>query len=89
MDVVDGRFPPTMIVIATGDKLIPPAQSYDLVEKLKKAGVDASYVEAKGMPHGMAEDARDTWPEDQDWWNEAIVPSLEWVVRTTRSTGLQ
>jgi hypothetical protein len=37
------------------------------------------------MSHGIAEDGRETWPEDQDWWNEAILPGLEWIVKMTRA----
>jgi acetyl esterase/lipase len=82
--IISPQFPPVLVVVATGDELISPTQSYNLVNKLKELGVEASYVEAKGMPHAIAEEGRDTWPEDQDWWNEAILPSLDWVVRMTK-----
>lgn len=85
IDVVNGDFPPTLVIVATEDKLIDPAESYDIVNKLKSLGVDARYLEARGMPHGIAEDGRETWPEDQDWWNEAILPGLEWIVKMTRA----
>lgn len=84
MDVVNGDFPPTLVIVATEDKLIDPAESYDIVNKLKSVGVDARYLEARGMPHGIAEDGREAWPEDQEWWNEAILPGLEWIVKMTR-----
>ena len=84
INVISSSFPPVLVVIATADTLISPDQSYNLVNKLKHLGVDASHVEAKGMPHAIAEEGRDTWPEDQDWWNQAILPSLEWVVRMTK-----
>jgi acetyl esterase/lipase len=85
IDVVNKDFPPTLVIVATEDKLIDPAESYDVVSKLKSVGVDARFLEARGMTHGIAEDGRETWPEDQDWWNEAILPGLEWIVKMTRA----
>jgi acetyl esterase/lipase len=73
-------YPPTFVVVATADWLIPPAESHSVVETLKGFGVEATYAEAKGMGHGICEDAKSSWPEDQDWWAEAILPSLEWTV---------
>lgn len=79
INLLDAFYPPTFVVIATSDWLIPPAESHSVVEKLKTHGVEATFAEAHGMGHGVCEDPRSTWPEDQKWWEEAILPSLEWT----------
>lgn len=79
-------FPPTCIVAATRDSLIPPNQSSDLHSRLSKLGVECTIVECEGMEHGEAEclppgEAR--WEED--WWEQAIKPSLDFAIaRLTR-----
>jgi acetyl esterase/lipase len=85
INLLDSYYPSTFVVIATADWLIPPAESRSVVEKLKSCGVEATFAEAQGMGHGVCEDARSSWPEDQKWWEEAILPSLEWTERKLRS----
>lgn len=83
LGVLSADFPPTFVVVATADDLIPPAQSYAIVDTLKRLGVDAQAGEAHGMGHGRAEvhqsDGR--WPEGVMWWETAIEPSLEFVLK--------
>jgi acetyl esterase/lipase len=86
--VVSEQFPPLMLVIATGDTLIEPSESYDLASKMKEAGGKVQYLEAVGMTHGLAEDGKETWPEGQNWWQEAILPSLTWVVEAVQQQQL-
>ncbi|KAJ9104128.1 hypothetical protein QFC19_004112 [Naganishia cerealis] len=80
IDLLDSTYPPTFVVIATADWLIPPSESHAVVEKLRAAGVEAAFAEAPGMGHGICEDPRSTWPpEGEKWWQEAILPSLQWA----------
>ncbi|GHJ90289.1 hypothetical protein NliqN6_6691 [Naganishia liquefaciens] len=79
INLLSSTFPPTFVVIATADWLIPPAESHALVEKLKGLGVEVTHAEAQGMGHGVCEDPRSSWPEGQNWWVEAVQPSLEWA----------
>ncbi|KAJ9099308.1 hypothetical protein QFC21_004189 [Naganishia friedmannii] len=85
MNLLDSSYPPTFVVIATADWLIPPAESHTVVEKLKACGVEAMSAEAHGMGHGVCEDPRSSWPDDQKWWEEAILPSLQWTARKLRA----
>lgn len=76
-------FPPTFVVIATKDQLVPPEQSYSIIEKCKELGVEVGFGECEGMTHGIAEDGRETWPEGNEWWEKGILPGLEWAVKYT------
>jgi acetyl esterase/lipase len=44
--------PPTLIIHGDADKLVPLQQSEEIVEKLKKAGVETNLVVKKGAGHG-------------------------------------
>lgn len=85
INLLDSSFPPTFVVVATADWLIPPAESYSVVETLKSCGVEATCAEAKGMGHGICEDPRSGWPEEQNWWEEAILPSLQWALQKLKA----
>lgn len=83
VNLITPDFPPTFVVIATKDQLIPPEQSYALVAKCKELGVEVGSGECEGMTHGIAEDGRETWPEGNTWWEKGILPGLEWAVSHT------
>jgi acetyl esterase/lipase len=85
INLLTASFPPTFVVVATADWLIPPSESYSAVEKLKELGVEATYADAVGMGHGVCEDPRASWPEGQRWWEEAVEPSLEWAEKKLRA----
>lgn len=81
IDIITKDSPPTMVVVATADTLIPTSQSYNLHAKLKDLGVDCGYMECDGMKHGEAEclPGLHIWPENCTWWEDAIKPSLDWA----------
>jgi acetyl esterase/lipase len=85
INLLTASFPPTFVIVATADWLIPPSESYSVVEKLKELGVEATYADAVGMGHGVCEDPRSSWPEGQRWWEEAVEPSLEWAEKKLRA----
>lgn len=83
IDIVQSDFPPTMIVVATADTLIPTSHSYNLHSKLKDLGVETALVECPGMKHGEAECLPGLvfWKDDCTWWEDAIRPSLDWAIK--------
>ena len=85
IDMVSSEFPPTMVVVAQLDTLLPPElHSYKLVARLIRDGVEAQSVVCRGMGHGWAEGgpwALAEWESQADvWWDEAIRPSLDWAL---------
>jgi len=86
-EVVSAEFPPTFIVIATADDAVLPAMSYAIVDRLKALDVEVEIGEAEGMGHGGAEvhQSEPKWPEGVQWWETAIEPSLQFVLRHLRA----
>lgn len=79
VNLVTPAFPPTCIVVATADKLIPVTQSYTIYDELVRHGVDAKIVECNEMEHGEAECLpHSNWIEA--WWEEALRPSLDFAI---------
>ena len=74
---ITADYPPTHIVVATADAVIPTSQSYRLHRVLQERGVDCGLTEVEGMEHGEAEHA---WEEGCDWWEKYIKPSLDWTI---------
>ena len=60
--------PPTLIIHGDADKLVPIQQSELMVEKLKKAGVEAKLVVKKGAGHGWAGMDKDM-AQFADWFD--------------------
>jgi acetyl esterase/lipase len=82
---VDSSFPPTFIMNAGGDKLVPTSQSFDFYEVLKSRGVECAMATAVDMEHGKSENWDETDVGYEKWWEEAIEPGLRWMVDKTRS----
>lgn len=80
IQLVSPDFPPTFVMVATKDDLIPVKQSYDFIDKLKEHGVEHAFREAD-MVHGRSEnhprEERETY---ERWFQEAIRPGLDWVI---------
>ena len=84
--IVTSDFPPTCVIVATNDTVIPPSQSRDLHARLVNLGVESIMVECEGMAHGEAEclpDAGARWLEE--WWGQAIKPSLDFAIEKLRN----
>lgn len=83
MALVNQDFPPTFVVVATQDKLIPPQQARDFHQLLEEKGVRCGIAEAN-MAHGKAEN----WDEGDDsyaeYWKSAIEPALDWAIAECR-----
>lgn len=80
IDDLPSNFPPTFVLVATGDDMIPTSHSYGFAAQLRRANVEVQVGEAKGMPHGVAECIPGmVWKEGNNWWEEAIRPSLDFV----------
>lgn len=76
---INASYPPTFILTAMADKLIPIEQSFILKERLEKAGVEYKIKKAKGAFHGFVDVPVKRWPPGVDWWEAVILPSLEWA----------
>lgn len=81
--LVSADFPPTCVVAASADTLIPPIQSHNLAQAVRACGVEAVLFECEGMIHGQAEALANSpsWPENNGWWESAIRPSLDFAIR--------
>ena len=81
--LVSADFPPTCVVAASADTLIPPIQSHNLAQAVRACGVEAVLFECEGMIHGQAEALASSppWPENNGWWESAIRPSLDFAIR--------
>jgi acetyl esterase/lipase len=85
INLVTPDFPPTFVILAKNDHMIPTTHSSDLFQKLQDSGVDSEILEADGMNHGDAETLATSppWREGCDWWDTVIQPSLDWAVART------
>lgn len=80
LNLVNSDFPPTFVMVATNDGLIPVKQSYDFIDKLKEYGVEHIFREAD-MDHGRSENHPIEEKADYDrWFEDAIRPGLDWVI---------
>jgi acetyl esterase/lipase len=84
--LVTPAYPPTWVLVATKDTLIPSKQSYDFWQRLQQNGVECGFSEAD-MPHAGSETGPgggDT-PENeviyQKWFEGPIKEGLEWVIK--------
>ncbi|KDE07717.1 hypothetical protein MVLG_01991 [Microbotryum lychnidis-dioicae p1A1 Lamole] len=75
-------FPPTFMLAAEGDSLIPVQHSYDVVEALKKHDVETRVGIGKNAEHGFTEWNPKLWPEGADWWTP-IEEGLNWAIAKT------
>jgi acetyl esterase/lipase len=85
INLLTAEYPPTFIMVAEADQLIPPSHSKDIHKKLEELGVPVEMAIAREMQHGEAEAMQGTerWSEELGlgWWEEAIVPSLQFAMR--------
>ncbi|ORX38843.1 Alpha/Beta hydrolase protein [Kockovaella imperatae] len=83
LDIADSHFPPTAIVMAESDKVIPISNSQALYDKLQAKGVPSALFTCHGMDHIQAEclATADPWPANRkaEWW-EAITQNLDFVL---------
>ncbi|SCZ94988.1 BZ3500_MvSof-1268-A1-R1_Chr11-3g03526 [Microbotryum saponariae] len=82
LDFFGPWFPPTFMLAAEGDSLIPMQHSYDVVEALKKHGVETRVGIGKNAEHGFTEWNPKLWPEGADWWTP-IEEGLNWAIAKT------
>jgi acetyl esterase/lipase len=83
INLISKHFPPTCVVAASTDGLIPTEQFRHVYERVNEQGIDALYVECKGMRHAEAEclPLSPEWPEGNTWWKNALLPSLHFALR--------
>lgn len=53
LDRADGSFPPTLILVGTNDKILPPSMANDFKSKLEAADVRCDVVFYEGAGHGF------------------------------------
>jgi len=53
LDRADGSFPPTLVMVGTEDKLLPPAMANEFKSKLETADVRCEVVFYEGANHGF------------------------------------
>lgn len=82
IDFVTSTFPPTYILAAEKDSLIPVQHSYDVSDKLRQENVEVHVGLGKGAEHGFTELPPSIWPEGCDWW-DVIQRALDWAVEKT------
>jgi acetyl esterase/lipase len=80
INLITSSFPPTCIVSATNDTLIPVDHSKGAAAKLQEKGVDSLLVSCEGMGHGEAE-CYPGQPWQDRWWDDAIKPSLDFAIQ--------
>jgi acetyl esterase/lipase len=68
--------PPTLILHGDADKLVPIQQAEAIVEKLKKANVEAKLVPKPGAGHGWPDMAKDV-TLFADWYDEHLKTSKD------------
>ena len=83
INLISRNFPPTCVVSATEDGLIPTEQFGRLYDRVKELGIDALLVECQGMRHAEAEKLplSPEWPEGNSWWKDALLPSLVFALQ--------
>lgn len=80
IQLVTPDFPPTFVMIATKDQLIPVKQSHDYIEALKRNGVPHASAEAD-MMHGQSEILpMENKADYERWFEQAIRPGLDYVL---------
>jgi acetyl esterase/lipase len=81
---ISAEFPPTCVLVASEDKLIPVDHSTDAYARLQDLGVDSLLVTCNGMEHGEAECLPgNNWMDS--WWEEAIRPSLDFAIERMKA----
>lgn len=81
LKLLSSAFPPSVIVKALADKLLPPEHCDVMYGKLVELGVETKLLEAKDMEHGYAEAPREVWPKGVRWWEEVYAPALDFCIK--------
>lgn len=80
LNLITTTYPPTYILAAMADDLIPVEHSFLLFDKLQKKGVESHMTRVGGAGHGFVERPATEWPEGKDYWKEAIKDSVDWAI---------
>ncbi|KAM0753206.1 alpha/beta-hydrolase [Meredithblackwellia eburnea MCA 4105] len=74
-------YPPTFIFCALEDGMIPVEQSFMVERTLQGLGVEVVAPRVPA-PHGFLDMPAKCFPDRaQGWWDQAILPSLEWALK--------
>lgn len=80
LNLVTPTYPPTYILAALADELIPVEHSFLLHDKLQEQGVETHIAKVNGACHGFAERPPAEWPEGVDYWRDVIRESVDWAI---------
>lgn len=80
LNLITPTYPPTYILAALADELIPVEHSFLLYDKLREHGVEALMAKVEGAAHGFAERPPADWPEGVDYWRDVIREAVDWAV---------
>lgn len=89
IDSFTPQWPPTVLIKAELDELIPNVQTQMAYDRLKELGVDTQLLLARGMYHGDGEETIGTlkkWKRDicEVWWDEVYKPALDFCISRTK-----
>lgn len=73
---IDSSFPKTIAIHGEEDSAVKVSDSYNLVDRVRKAGVKSEIIVIKGAEHGLAPEAM----HDQEWSN--VVDFLQKATKT-------
>lgn len=80
LNLITPTYPPTYILAALSDELIPVEHSFLLYDKLQEHGVETRIAKVEGAAHGFAERPKADWPEGADYWEDVIRESVDWAI---------
>jgi acetyl esterase/lipase len=80
LNLITPTYPPTFILAALADDLIPVEHSFLLYDKLQKNEVESFITKVEGAGHGFVERPATDWPEGVDYWKGAIKDSVDWAI---------
>ncbi|EIW66558.1 hypothetical protein M231_02257 [Tremella mesenterica] len=83
-------FPPTVLIKAMADKLVPTEHTQSAYDKLTELGVETKLFEARGMEHGDVEETTrilQRWGRElaHVWWEEAYKPATDFCIAKCRA----
>ncbi|KAJ9116268.1 hypothetical protein QFC24_006785 [Naganishia onofrii] len=80
LNLITPTYPPTYVLAAMADELIPKEHSLLLYDKLQEHGVESHIVKVDGAGHGYVERPPTDWPAGTDYWKDAIREAVDWAV---------
>ena len=80
LNLITPDYPPSYILAALADTLIPVEHSFMLYDKLQEHGVESYITKVEGAAHGFAERPASDWPQGMDYWKDAIKDSVDWAI---------